>query len=168
MGRNCGLLFKTAFTPNHERYWTTTVSPDVMDICTGSPKRSPPLQTYANPRASPSTVEASRKKRYIQITTPIPSQPRPSGSAMTTNPPNTWTSEVPHLLNITYLVMKHQVKLTVDLTKLPRSAWEMRRGLNGSYRRVRYELGLSFGAGGIEWRFLYQGKVMGSVTSDYV
>jgi hypothetical protein len=64
--------------------------------------------------------------------------------------------------------MKHQVMLTVDLKNLPRSAWEVRKGMNGSYRRVRYELGLTFGAGGIEWRFLYQGKVMGSVKSDYV
>jgi hypothetical protein len=63
--------------------------------------------------------------------------------------------------------MKIQVKLTVNLNKLPPSAWEVRKGATGNYRRVRYDLGLSFGAGGIEWRFLHKGKVMGSVATDY-
>jgi len=65
-------------------------------------------------------------------------------------------------------VMKQGVKLTVDLKNLPQSAWDIRKGVNGAYRRVRYDLGLAFGAGGIEWRFLYKGKVMGSVTCDYI
>jgi hypothetical protein len=72
------------------------------------------------------------------------------------------------LLALLILVMKSQVKLTVDLKNLPQSAWEVRKGVNGSYTRVRYDLGLAFGAGGIEWRFLYEGKVMGSVMSDYL
>jgi hypothetical protein len=59
------------------------------------------------------------------------------------------------------------VKLSVNLESLPPEAWETRRGVSGKYRRVRYHLGLSFGPGGIEWRFLYEGKVIGSVECEY-
>lgn len=60
------------------------------------------------------------------------------------------------------------VKLSVDLAKLPADAWEKRWSKSGgAYRRVRYQLGLNFGPGGIEWRFLYKGKVIGSVNCDY-
>jgi hypothetical protein len=66
------------------------------------------------------------------------------------------------------LVFKIHVKLSVDLGKLPADAWERRKGLSGEYSRVHYHLGLSFGAGGIEWRFLYKGKVIGSVDCQYM
>jgi hypothetical protein len=63
--------------------------------------------------------------------------------------------------------LKAHVKLSVNLERLPPEAWEVRQGVSGKYRRVRYHLGLSFGPGGIEWRFLYQGKVIGSVECQY-
>lgn len=60
------------------------------------------------------------------------------------------------------------VRLSVDLTKLPASAWERLHGASGKYYRVHYILGLSFGPGGIEWRFLYDGQVLGSVDCQYI
>jgi hypothetical protein len=60
------------------------------------------------------------------------------------------------------------VRLRVDLTKLPQEAWEQKRGTSGIYRRVHYYLGLCFGSGGVEWRFLYNGKVMGSAECEYI
>jgi hypothetical protein len=63
--------------------------------------------------------------------------------------------------------LKAQVKLSVNLECLPSEAWEVRQGVSGKYRRVRFQLGLSFGPGGIEWRFLYKGKVIGSVQCEY-
>ena len=72
------------------------------------------------------------------------------------------------LLFLLILVLKMQVRLSVDLEKLPADAWENRKGIDGHfYRRYHYHLGLSFGAGGIEWRFLYKNKVIGSVTCKY-
>ena len=59
------------------------------------------------------------------------------------------------------------MKLSVNLGSLPESAWKTRQGLNGQYRRVYYQLGLAFGPGGIEWRFLHEGKVIGSVECQY-
>jgi hypothetical protein len=53
------------------------------------------------------------------------------------------------------------------LRDLPRDAWESKVGLSGEYVRVRYHLGLSFGAGGIEWRFLHNGTVIGAVDCQY-
>jgi hypothetical protein len=63
--------------------------------------------------------------------------------------------------------LKAQVKLSVNLECLPSEAWEVRQGVSGKYKRVRFQLGLSFGPGGIEWRFLYKGKVIGSVQCEY-
>jgi hypothetical protein len=81
---------------------------------------------------------------------------------------NLWTPKVLLILSELILVMKMHVRLTVDLNKIPENAWEKRQGTHGAYRRVQYELGLSFGAGGIEWRFLYNGKIMGSVACEYI
>ena len=66
------------------------------------------------------------------------------------------------------VVLKLHVRLSVDLQKLPSDAWEKRRGVSGEYRRFRYQLGLGFGAGGIEWQFLHKGKVIGSVDCQYI
>ena len=64
--------------------------------------------------------------------------------------------------------LKMHVTLSADLGKLPADAWEQRQGINGAYRRVYYHLGLSFGPGGIEWQFLYKGKVIGAVNCQYI
>lgn len=90
------------------------------------------------------------------------------GYATKTRLRNIWTHKVSPSLTGLILVMKMHINLTVDLGKLPPDAWERKEGVRGTYRRVQYELGLSFGAGGIEWRFLYKGKVMGSVKCEYV
>jgi hypothetical protein len=66
------------------------------------------------------------------------------------------------------LVLKMQARLSVDLGQLPVDAWESRRGRTGPYRRVHYHLGLLFGAGGIEWQLLHNGKVMTSVECEYM
>jgi hypothetical protein len=63
--------------------------------------------------------------------------------------------------------LKAHVKLSINLGSLPDEAWQTRRGLSGQYRRVYYQLGLAFGPGGIDWRFLYKGKVIGSVDCEY-
>ena len=65
------------------------------------------------------------------------------------------------------IVLEAHVKLSVNLGSLPENAWKTRQGLNGQYRRVYYQLGLAFGPGGIEWRFLHEGKVIGSVECQY-
>ena len=59
-------------------------------------------------------------------------------------------------------------KLTVDLRKLPVDAWIRSEGPFGEYYAVDYEIGLLFGAGGIEFRFLHEGKVIGSLECEYV
>ena len=61
------------------------------------------------------------------------------------------------------------VRLSVDLTQLPPSAWELRWGTGNvqRYRRVYYHLGLHFGPGGIEWRYMHDGKIIGSVDCEY-
>ena len=66
------------------------------------------------------------------------------------------------------LALKLHVKLSVNLRDLPSDAWERHRGVRGEYHRVRYTLGLVFGAGGIEWRFLHKGTIIGSVDCEYL
>lgn len=56
---------------------------------------------------------------------------------------------------------------TVDLRKLPSDAFQKKIGPSGEYYEVRYQIGLIFGPGGIELRYLYKGKIMGSVDCDY-
>jgi len=61
------------------------------------------------------------------------------------------------------------VALSVNLRNLPPEAWQKRTALTGgNYLRVQYQLGLSFGAGGIEWRFMYKDKVIGAVDCQYM
>ena len=54
-----------------------------------------------------------------------------------------------------------------DLLKLPKDVMTYSSGLGGEYYRVDYDLGVTFSAGGIEFRFLHEGKVMGFVDADY-
>lgn len=57
--------------------------------------------------------------------------------------------------------------LTVDLRKLPPDAITERKGPKGTYYRVDYDLGVKFGAAGIEFSFLHLGKVIGHVDASY-
>jgi hypothetical protein len=57
--------------------------------------------------------------------------------------------------------------LEVDLRNLPRDAITERTGSSGTYYRVDYDLGVTFGPSGIEFKFLYQGNVKGGVVSNY-
>ena len=58
--------------------------------------------------------------------------------------------------------------LSVDLRKLPADAIQERNGSKGRYYRVDYDLGVTFGASGrLEFKFLYQGEVMGLVEYHY-
>ena len=57
--------------------------------------------------------------------------------------------------------------LSVDLRKLPKDVITKSSGPGGEYYRVDYDLGITFSAGGIEFRFLHEGKVMGFVDADY-
>ena len=91
-----------------------------------------------------------------------------SGYVTKTQLRNIWIQKVYPMISGLTLVMKMHVRLTVDLKELPSRAWERRKGRDGAYRRVQYELGLSFGAGGIEWFFRYDGKIIGSVKSEYI
>jgi hypothetical protein len=55
----------------------------------------------------------------------------------------------------------------VNLRSLPTGAFEKKSGPKGDYYSVRYQIGLIFGPGGIEFRCLYKGQVYGSVDCDY-
>ena len=57
--------------------------------------------------------------------------------------------------------------LSVDLRKLPKDALRKDSGPSGEFYRVDYDLGITFGPGGIEFKFLHNGKVMGLVEADY-
>ena len=57
--------------------------------------------------------------------------------------------------------------LSVDLRKLPANAITEKNGPKGSYYRVDYDLGVTFGAAGIEFKFLYQGRTIGYVEASY-
>jgi hypothetical protein len=66
------------------------------------------------------------------------------------------------------LAINHLTKLTVDLRKLPKDAFkEFRSRHSGKYYKVTYTMGLTFGGGGLEFKFLYGGQVMGAVAADY-
>ena len=65
------------------------------------------------------------------------------------------------------LATKSHGQLTVNLRSIPASAFEKKMGPKGEYYSVRYQIGLIFGPGGIEFRCLYKGKVFGSVDCDY-
>jgi hypothetical protein len=55
----------------------------------------------------------------------------------------------------------------VDLRQLPKEAFSEEIGPKGKYYKVSYTIALAFGPGGIEFKFLHHGKVIGSVDCDY-
>jgi hypothetical protein len=63
--------------------------------------------------------------------------------------------------------LKKHCQITVDLRNLPKEAFKDKIGPNGKFYQVNYVIALSFGPGGIEFKFLYHGKVMGSVDCNY-
>ncbi len=65
------------------------------------------------------------------------------------------------------VALKKLCKLEVDLRALPKDAFHAKTGPLGDYYEAKFAMGLVFGAGGLEFRALYEGKVIGSVDSDY-
>jgi len=57
--------------------------------------------------------------------------------------------------------------LSVDLRKLPVNVITKNTGPSGDFFRVDYDLGVTFGPGGIEFKFLHDGKTMGHVDAEY-
>ena len=55
----------------------------------------------------------------------------------------------------------------MNLRTLPNDAFEKRLGPHGEYYRVYFDIGLAFGPGGIEFKFLYKKNVVGSLECDY-
>jgi len=71
-------------------------------------------------------------------------------------------------LNMDVLMLVQSLcTLTVDLRKLPRHAFSQLTGPKGKYYQTIFSLGVTFGAAGIEFRFLYENVVMGTVNCDY-
>ena len=73
-----------------------------------------------------------------------------------------YSFEVQLIIDIT-----EQCRLTVNLRDIPASGFSRRSGQKGEYYRVKFSLGLMFGPGGIEFSFIHDGRVVGSVTCDY-
>lgn len=63
--------------------------------------------------------------------------------------------------------LKLQRRLIVNLRDIPTCAFYKGIGPYGEYYGVKYELGLVFGPGGIEFRLIHEGKIVGSVDCDY-
>jgi len=63
--------------------------------------------------------------------------------------------------------LKKHCTVTGDLRQLPASEFHKGTGPEGEYYKVVFSLGLVFGAGGIEFRFLSQGKVIGAANCGY-
>jgi len=63
--------------------------------------------------------------------------------------------------------LKHLTALKVNLRELSEAAFYKKRGPLGEYRRVAYQIGLSFGAGGVDFTFTHQGRVVGYVSTEY-
>jgi hypothetical protein len=64
-------------------------------------------------------------------------------------------------------VVTEQCRLTVNLRDIPASGFKRKTGPKGEYYRVHFSLGVMFGPGGIEFSFIYDRMVVGSVTCDY-
>jgi len=58
-------------------------------------------------------------------------------------------------------------EMQVDLRRIPLRGWRKENGPRGRYYSVDFELGLVFGAGGIEFRFSYEGNIIGAVPCAY-
>ena len=65
------------------------------------------------------------------------------------------------------IALKKLCKLEVNLRTLPEDAFHAKSGPLGDYYEARFAMGLVFGAGGLEFRALYEGNVIGSVDCDY-
>jgi hypothetical protein len=63
--------------------------------------------------------------------------------------------------------LKKHVTLTVDLKKIPSRRWSSKMGNFGEYYCCSFDLGVTFGAGGIGFQFLHDGKILGSVDCSY-
>ena len=59
-------------------------------------------------------------------------------------------------------------KLTVDLRQLPKKAFTQVKGASGKFSRVTHVIGIKFGAGGMEFQFIFDGKVIGTVNTDFI
>src|SRR5271170_4565928 len=57
-------------------------------------------------------------------------------------------------------IYKH-CEMVVDLREIPVRGFHKKNGPQGRYYTVAFELGLVFGAGGIEFRFLFEGTILG-------
>jgi hypothetical protein len=60
-----------------------------------------------------------------------------------------------------------QCRLTVNLRDIPASGFKRKTGPKVEYYKVHFSLGVMFGPGGIEFSFIYDRMVVGSVTCDY-
>ena len=63
--------------------------------------------------------------------------------------------------------LKTLCSLRVNLRDIPASSFSKRQGPKGAYYHVGFELGFVFGPGGMEFKFIHKGKVIGFVNSDY-
>jgi len=65
------------------------------------------------------------------------------------------------------LAIKSHADMTVNLRDLPDSAWKKDNGGAGEYYWASYQIGLAFSQAGIEFKFLHNKRVIGSVDCDY-
>jgi hypothetical protein len=63
--------------------------------------------------------------------------------------------------------MKLLVTVKGDLRKLPKTAFKEVKGPKGKICRVSYNLGIHFGAGGMDFRFIYNKEVLGEAKAEY-
>jgi hypothetical protein len=63
-------------------------------------------------------------------------------------------------------IQKH-CEMVVDLREIPVRGFHKKNGPHGRYYNVSFELGLVFGAGGIEFTFLFEGTILGAVKCAY-
>lgn len=64
--------------------------------------------------------------------------------------------------------MECYCELTCDLGELPLGAITKSAGPEGEIYTVTYDLGLVFGSAEIEFKLVYQGRVVGSIYSKYI
>jgi hypothetical protein len=58
-------------------------------------------------------------------------------------------------------------QLQMDFKNFPLDAFVRKIGARGAYYEIEYSVGLVLGPGGIEFRAMYKGNVVGSVECDY-
>ena len=68
---------------------------------------------------------------------------------------------------LTLGLRKHCTVTARDLRQLPASEFRKGTGPEGEYYKVGFSLGLVFGAGGIEFKFLSQGTVIEAANCGY-